>query len=233
MNNTSNFFKNRKWLFQEFAILRKITQEDAGPVTVLEIGAGNGSTCWPLLAENKNPKFKLHACDFSKKSIEVIRSQEAYIAHHPDTIQADVWDAAGEELPADLTKSSVDVIIMIFIFSALEPKQWSQAVKNVFTLLKPGGELLFRDYAHGDLAMIRFKKGRYLEENFYVRGDGTRVYFFDKDELDDIWTKDGMFTTSNLAVDNRLLVNRGKQLKMYRSWIQGRFIRNGLEQNPT
>ncbi|KAM0308981.1 hypothetical protein ACHAPQ_012613, partial [Fusarium lateritium] len=30
--------------------------------------------------------------------------------------------------------------------------------------------------------------GRYLDENFYIRGDGTRVYFFDKDQLSDIWT---------------------------------------------
>ena len=26
-----------------------------------------------------------------------------------------------------------------------------------------------------------------MEENFYVRGDGTRVYFFEKEELEEIW----------------------------------------------
>lgn len=233
MNNTSNFFKNRKWLFQEFDILRKVTQKDAGPVTVLEVGAGNGSTCWPLLAENHNQEFKLHACDFSKKSIEVIRQQETYIANNPDHVQADVWDITSDDLPPGLVEGGVDVIIMIFIFSALEPKQWKQAVTNAFRLLKLGGELLFRDYARGDLAMIRFKKGRYLEENFYVRGDGTRVYFFDRDELERIWTTEHEFTTSNLAIDNRLLVNRGKQLKMYRSWIQGRFIKSACELHPS
>lgn len=108
-------------------------------------------------------------------------------------------------------------------------------MSNIHRLLKPGGVLLFRDYGRGDLAQVRFKKGRYMEENFYVRGDGTRVYFFEKEELVDIWTSpkttsDGDvapvaagFEVIDLGVDRRLLVNRAKQLKMYRCWIQGRF----------
>ncbi len=46
-NNTANFFKNRKWLQQEFPILDKVTQEDAGSIVLLEIGAGAGNTAFP------------------------------------------------------------------------------------------------------------------------------------------------------------------------------------------
>ncbi|KAK4147076.1 S-adenosyl-L-methionine-dependent methyltransferase [Dichotomopilus funicola] len=240
-NNTANFFKDRKWLQQEFPILDKVIQEDAGPVTVLEIGAGAGNTAFPVLAQNKNPKLRLHACDFSKKAVEVMRSHESY---NPEVMQADVWDVAGEELPPGLEEGSVDVAVMVFIFSALSPLQWQKAVENVYRVLKPGGEVCFRDYGRGDLAQVRFKKGRYLEENFYVRGDGTRVYFFEKDELAEIWSGEpsGLategeqiaeaaptsqpavrFGIEELGVDRRLLVNRAKKLKMYRCWIQGRF----------
>jgi len=162
----------------------------------------------------------------------VIRENEAYDTR---SIQADVWDVAGDVLPPGLAEGSVDLVLMIFIFSALSPAQWKQAVQNIYRVLKPDGEVLFRDYGRGDLAQVRFKKGRYLEENFYIRGDGTRVYFFDKDELVRIWSEHGSnastpsektnigFEVVDLGVDRRLLVNRAKQLKMYRCWMQGRF----------
>ncbi len=240
-HNTANFFKNRKWLQQEFPVLDKVVQEDAGPITLLEVGAGAGNTAFPILATNKNPKLKVHACDYSKEAVKVMRNHEAYDTNF---MQADVWDAAGEELPPGLEESSVDVVLMVFIFSALSPRQWEQAVKNIYRVLKPGGEVCFRDYGRGDLAQVRFKKGRYLEENFYIRGDGTRVYFFDKDELAHIWTglasvqddaktsneeagepkpSSPCFDIEELGVDRRLLVNRARRLKMYRCWVQGRF----------
>ncbi|KAI1075217.1 methyltransferase [Whalleya microplaca] len=243
-NNTANFFKNRKWLQQEFPVLDQVTKEDAGPITILEVGAGAGNTAFPILANNKNPKLKVHACDFSKKAVEVMRNHEAY---NTDFMQADVWDAAGEDLPPGLVEGSVDVVLMVFIFSALSPRQWEKAVHNVHRVLKPGGEVCFRDYGRGDLAQVRFKKGRYLEDNFYIRGDGTRVYFFEKDELAGIWarpsivsnesadvreaadttdtpvTEEALFDVEELGVDRRMLVNRARKLKMYRCWIQGRF----------
>ncbi|KAL9096164.1 MAG: hypothetical protein Q9165_001687 [Trypethelium subeluteriae] len=187
-SNSANFFKNRKWLQQEFPVLKEVTKKGAGRKVLLEVGAGAGNTAFPILRENENEELRVHACDFSKKAVEVMKKSEHY---DEKFMQANVWDVAGtgeSALPPGLEPGSVDVVLMIFIFSALAPKQWDQAVKNIFSVLKPGGQVLFRDYGRGDLSQIRFKKERWMQENFYIRGDGTRVYFFEKDELEEIWS---------------------------------------------
>ncbi|KAJ9410391.1 hypothetical protein DTO045G8_1854 [Paecilomyces variotii] len=254
-NNKANFFKNRKWLRQEFPVLADVTRKDAGRKVVLEVGAGAGNTAFPLLVNNENEELMVHACDLSSTAVKVMRESEHY---NPKNMTADVWDvtAQGEgSLPPGLTEGSVDLVVLIFIFSALAPDQWNQALHNIYRVLKPDGEVLFRDYGRGDLAQVRFKKGRYMAENFYVRGDGTRVYFFDKQELADMWGRwtpekgiqidnqeetnpegtvvrktyhDGVFQILNLGVDRRLLVNRKRRLKMYRCWMQGYFKKRDL-----
>ena len=236
---------------------------DEGPWdTILEIGAGAGNTVFPLLKHNRNQNLMIHAVDFSKKAVALMQSSDLF---NPKHMVASQWDIASESLPSRLSLGSVDVVVLIFAFSALSPKQWVQAVRNVYRVLRPGGEVCFRDYGRGDLAQVRFKKGRWLGENFYVRGDGTRVYFFEEDELRRIWggrveeaaeealavdvgeegdverggggmggtyltneQREMAFEIVSLGTDRRLLVNRQKQLKMYRCWMQGRFRKSGM-----
>jgi len=111
------------------------------------------------------------------------------------SVHAVVWDLADKQnLPEGVEPGSIDIIVIIFVLSALHPNEWRQAVSNIYRvsflatflavshrllqMLRPGGMVLMRDYGRHDLTQLRFKEGRLLDDNLYVRGDGTRVYFF-------------------------------------------------------
>lgn len=81
--------------------------------------------------------------------------------------------------------------------------------------------MLFRDYARYDMAQLRFKGNRYLDDNFYCRGDNTRVYFFEESELESMFCP--KFEKIEIVIDKRLIVNRALKVEMYRNWIQAKF----------
>ncbi|KAJ7623703.1 methyltransferase [Roridomyces roridus] len=278
-HNSSNFFRDRKWLHNEFRELIAASEPDAGPISIVEVGCGVGNAIFPLLSANRNPQLSLRAYDYSKQAIKLLQENPLYTSPPIGTIQADVWDLTAETLPEGVTPASADLVIMVFVFSALHPDEWARAVSNVHRILKPGGLLLFRDYGRYDMAQLRFKGGRLLDENFYIRGDKTRVYFFEMDELSLLFTggraqpsqepvltttevfeddsedaenqplspsleespppqplpepvihssllaspPPALFATEQLGIDRRLLLNRKRQVKMYRVWMQAKF----------
>ncbi|KAF9991183.1 hypothetical protein BGZ75_002810 [Mortierella antarctica] len=216
--NENRFFKDRHWLRIEFPELFQMVEADAGEKNVMEIGCGAGNTMFPMLIESKNPKLFVYACDFSSTAVGVVKGNRAYDETRG---KAFVWDLASDDIPPEVEPESMDVLVLIFVLSALHPDKWEQAMNNLYKLLKPGGLIVFRDYGRYDMAQLRFKKNRLLSDNFYVRGDGTRVYFFDSEEIVKLFGS--KFTIEQNAVDRRLIVNRLRKVKMYRVWLQGKF----------
>ncbi|XP_030076378.1 tRNA N(3)-cytidine methyltransferase METTL2A isoform X2 [Microcaecilia unicolor] len=187
----------------------KITNDFPGSSAsfcILEVGCGVGNTVFPVLQTNNT-------------AVELLKGHPAY---DPSRCFAFVHDIAEERLDYPVPEHSLDVVILIFVLSAILPDKMQSAINRLSRLLKPGGLILLRDYGRFDMAQLRFKKGRCLSENFYVRGDGTRVYFFTQDELHGLFTSAGLQKVQNI-VDRRLQVNRGKQLTMYRVWIQCKY----------
>jgi methyltransferase-like protein 6 len=86
------------------------------------------------------------------------------------------------------------------------------------------GRVLVRDYASGDLAQERFaaKDRQRLAENFYVRGDGTRAYYFTASSIRTLFSDQEMLL-EELAVHERAITNRGKGVTMDRRWVQASF----------
>ncbi|KZT59474.1 S-adenosyl-L-methionine-dependent methyltransferase [Calocera cornea HHB12733] len=187
--NRSNFFKDRKWLSLEFPELHALAQPGAGPATLWEVGCGVGNALFPLWEACENGRLRLVGCDYSRTAVDVIHANPVYQSAPRARLQAEVWDLASPAgLPACIEPGSVDVVLLIFVLSALHPGEWARAVENVWRALKPGGLVLLRDYGRHDLTQLRFRSNRLMQPNLYVRGDGTRVYYFEAGELAGIWT---------------------------------------------
>ncbi|NXA32916.1 METL2 protein, partial [Eudromia elegans] len=187
---------------------------------VLEVGCGAGNSVFPILKVLRNtPGTFLYCCDFASGAVDLVKSHSSY---NSTWCYAFVHDVCDDALPYPFPDEILDVILLVFVLSAIHPDRMQRVVNRLAKLLKPGGMLFFRDYGRYDMSQLRFKKGHCLSENFYVRGDGTRVYFFTKDEVWSMFSLAGLTEVQNL-VDRRLQVNRKKKVKMQRVWIQSKF----------
>ncbi|XP_025849847.2 tRNA N(3)-cytidine methyltransferase METTL8, mitochondrial isoform X6 [Vulpes vulpes] len=187
---------------------------------ILEVGCGAGNSVFPILNTLQDaPESFLYCCDFASGAVELVKLHSSYRAAQCCAFVHDVCD---EDLPFPFPDGILDVILLVFVLSSIHPDRMQGVINRLSNLLKPGGMLLFRDYGRYDKTQLRFKRGHCLSENFYVRGDGTRAYFFTKGEVHNMFCKAGLDEKQNL-VDRRLQVNRKKQVKMHRVWVQGKF----------
>lgn len=131
-----------------------------------------------------------------------------------------VCDLVKDELPEEIQFEKIDIALLVFVLSAIEPVNMAVVLRKILNALKPGGLLLFRDYGLYDMTQMRFvaKKNRKIEESFYVRADGTRTYFFSLDFFRKLATETG-FIIDTLRYDTRELKNRKRMLTMYRVWV--------------
>ncbi|KAF8688041.1 hypothetical protein HU200_042458 [Digitaria exilis] len=216
------FFKDRHYLDKEWG--KYFEGHDGEKMVVLEVGCGAGNTIFPLLSTY--PDIFVHACDFSPRAVDLVKKHKDF---RSDRINAFVCDITSEQLTENMEPSSANIVTMIFVLSAVAPDKMPLVVQNVKNVLKHGGRVLFRDYANGDLAQERLmSKGQQISENFYVRGDGTRAYYFSNEYLVDLFSKCG-FTLEEICVHNKQVENRSLDLVMNRNWIQATFTLNSAD----
>ena len=226
--NGNRFFKDRHWTLREFQEL----EDDSGAVTgelgeqkiLLEVGCGVGNFIFPLLEENI-PLY-VYGCDFSPVAIDLCQSNPA---NNPSKCSFFVSDLTSDKFVNDFRTSAqvnhhsnVHVISLIFVLSAISPDKFTQCISNLFSVLAPGGIVLFRDYADGDHAMKRFDPKQQISDKFFVRQDGTRAYYFDKETLQEMFERQG-FQTIAMSDVNRTTTNVKENISVDRTFIQAKF----------
>uniref|UniRef100_A0A0F8AS63 Methyltransferase-like protein 6 n=1 Tax=Larimichthys crocea TaxID=215358 RepID=A0A0F8AS63_LARCR len=194
-------------------------------LVLLEAGCGVGNCIFPLLEDDLN--IFVYACDFSPRAVEFVKQNPLYC---PERCCAFQCDLTKDDLREHVPESSVDVITLIFVLSAVHPDKMKLALQNISRVLKPGGIVLFRDYGLHDHAMLRFKAGSKLGENFYVRQDGTRSYFFSKEFLAELFEETGLQSVANDYV-LRETVNKKEGLCVPRVFLQSKFTKPSQSQS--
>ncbi|WZY89791.1 hypothetical protein YC2023_046526 [Brassica napus] len=217
----SAFFKDRHYLDKEWNSYFSAS----GEKVILEVGCGAGNTIFPLIATY--PHIFVYACDFSPRAVDLVKAHEEYTETR---VCAFASDLTGDDLDKHISPSSVDIVTMIFVLSAVSPEKMPFVLQNIKRVLKPNGCILFRDYAVGDLAQERFSgKDQKISDNFYVRGDGTRAFYFSNEFLETLFGEEG-FEVEEIGVCCKQVENRSRELVMNRRWVQATFrLSNGTK----
>mmetsp|Transcript_89284 Transcript_89284/g.133863 ORF Transcript_89284/g.133863 Transcript_89284/m.133863 type:complete len:324 (-) Transcript_89284:40-1011(-) len=225
--HNNNFFKPRNYLPAEFPelVLQPEHVSEQPKKKIVELGCGNGSSFYPLidLYQNLSPRPIVYGLDFSTTAIEHIQNKDNYDSENSKAI---VCDLVHGELPEEIRENQIDISLLLFVLSSIEPANMVPVLKKIFAALKPGGLLLFRDYGLYDMTQMRFvaKKKRKIDESFYVRADGTRTYFFDIEIFKEMALQAG-FEIEKLKYDTREMKNRKRLLTMYRVWVTAKLRR--------
>ncbi|KAF2307014.1 hypothetical protein GH714_023297 [Hevea brasiliensis] len=247
-HSSGKFFKERRYLLKEFPEL--VSCGDFSKV--LEVGCGSGSSVVPILRGNKSiivyacdcstetlekakqivdatdivsvqNRFKPFYCDFAFTGFpKWFLCDSCPLIPPPKQQECFSSDDSYCFKEGGCCVGGVDFVTLIFTLSAVPLKRMPIAILECFSVLKPGGMLLFRDYGLYDMTMLRFEADKRVGFREYMRSDGTRSYFFCLDTVRNLFVGAG-FIELELEYCCVKSVNRRKEKSMRRVWVHGKF----------
>ncbi|XP_073899972.1 tRNA N(3)-cytidine methyltransferase METTL6 isoform X3 [Castor canadensis] len=186
---------------------------------------------WDLFYKRNSTNF-FKDRHWTTREFEELRScREQNPLYNPERCKVFQCDLTKDDLLDHVPSESVDVVLLIFVLSAIHPEKMNLVLRNIYKVLKPGHSVLFRDYGLYDHAMLRFKAGNKLGENFYVRQDGTRSYFFTDEFLAQLFVDTGYEEVVNEYVF-RETVNKKEGLCVPRVFLQSKFRKPPQDPSP-
>ena len=208
-----------------------LAEAAAAALRVAECGCGVGNALVPLL--RAQPSAYFFAFDFAPAAVRLL-------LQHPEMDEARVYayvsDITAEEEEEDKTINSTGAyrppplpchyVTCVWTLSAVPATHLSLVAQRLARMLLPGGSVLLRDYAVGDLAQLRHPACARVPgtAHEYLRGDGTRVHYFTADELQALFEGAGLHT-EYVRLQHRVVVNRKERLSMHRRWVAAKFTR--------
>lgn len=137
---------------------------------VLEAGCGNGKT----LATLSQNGCHVTGCDIAASAIRLAR----HAVPRARFVQADI-----RRLP--FPDHTFDAVIAVHVTGALREADRSQAAAEYARILTPGSTLFFREFSVGD---FRCGKGKPVEEQSFLRGDGVMTHYFTENEVQTLFS---------------------------------------------
>ena len=134
---------------------------------------------------------------------------------------------------ADSGGGIADVILCVFVLSAVDPAHAETFVRQLYQTTKPGGTVAFRDYGVFDLPMMRFPPKAYRSSaefdfdgrspRLFCRGDGTLARFFHCETIQKLFEEAGFTEIEELRYATVFNHNRKTKQKMKRVFVHGIF----------
>ncbi|RNE98703.1 methyltransferase domain-containing protein [Trypanosoma rangeli] len=247
-------FPLKNYIILAFPLIKEICSSTPQRETryILECGCGTGSTLLPLMRQfRENVNFI--GFDVSERAVSLLLDHpisnefvegKRLTAFTHDISSVREWSSEGPEktrvrkesgvLKSVISKRvsacihGVDVILLVFVLSSLPSLEAIiYALKELASVLRPEGVLLFRDYAVPDHNMFRFtKQGNERVNNLSFRkGDGTLQMFFEAFFIRKLFAMAGLEEIEGHGLNyhcNRI-INRKNGKKMDKIFINGSF----------
>ncbi|WFC99830.1 hypothetical protein MYAM1_002576 [Malassezia yamatoensis] len=244
------FFKNRNWTDREFKELRYVQtdsdEQDNTQVTtslltespvLLEVGCGVGNTIYPLL--EKNQALRVHCCDFSPRAVQMVEKHPLYDTERVNAFVYDlVKERTSELLQHQIRQRSwlpITTLSLIFVLSAIPPQEHIPVLRSLVHAIPVGASVVFRDYARGDLAQVRFHTRRDAQwsepsllsdtHDWYRRGDHTMAYYFTVAQVEALFQEVGG-VSGHVEEVVKISTNRRTGAVMDRRFIQAQMRRD-------
>jgi|APIni6443716594_1056825.scaffolds.fasta_scaffold75533_1 SAM-dependent methyltransferase len=135
---------------------------------VLELGCGNGKNLPGMIEKG----WDITAMDCSITALQLCRP----VVRDPGRVHFVV----GNAISLPLRDAVVDAVFSLHVAGHLTGPGRSQLAREVFRVLKPGGQIVFRDFGVDD---FRCGKGQMTEPGTFHRGTGSFTHYFTGDEV--------------------------------------------------